>query len=72
MGRNGFKKGESYARGVQSSNSEKVQKLIGGMAPLRRFISNSAQKCLPLFKCKRSMKDFQWIYEIEEAFKKLN
>ena len=43
---------------------KEVQKLTRCIIVLGRFISNSAQKCLPCFKCLRSIKDFRWTKEL--------
>jgi hypothetical protein len=37
-----------------------VQKLIGRVVALIRFIPKAAEKCLPFFHVLRSSKNFQW------------
>ncbi|XP_074327716.1 putative mitochondrial protein AtMg00860 [Apium graveolens] len=49
-----------------------VQKLSGRITALGRFISKSGDKCLPLFKTLRKVKNFKWIDESQEAFEQLN
>ena len=43
-----------------------VQKLIGSIAALNRFVSKAKDKCLPFFKTLK--KAFAWIDECEVAF----
>jgi hypothetical protein len=49
--------------------TKQLQRLIGRIAALNRFISRSTDKCLPFFKILR--KAFMWSEECEEAFGKL-
>ncbi|GKV11566.1 hypothetical protein SLEP1_g22814 [Rubroshorea leprosula] len=57
-----------------------IQRLTGGVAALHRFISKSADKCLPFFKIMRSaaqkdesgkQKKFEWSQECQTAFDEL-
>jgi hypothetical protein len=48
-----------------------VQKLAGRIASLNRFISRSAEKCLPFFKALKGTNNFQWGEEQAKAFEKL-
>ncbi|KAL0349601.1 UNVERIFIED_CONTAM: hypothetical protein Sradi_4109300 [Sesamum radiatum] len=48
-----------------------VQRLIGRMPALSRFISKSAEKGLPFFKTLRKVKDFEWTEECQQAFEEL-
>ncbi|GKV50679.1 hypothetical protein SLEP1_g57376 [Rubroshorea leprosula] len=57
-----------------------IQRLIGRVAALHRFISKSADKCLPFFKIMRSaaqkdesgkQKKFEWSQECQAAFEEL-
>ena len=48
-----------------------VQKLIGCMAALNRFISKLGEKGLPFFKLLKKADKFEWTEEANEAFKKL-
>ena len=48
-----------------------VQKLIGCMAALNRFISRLGEKGLPFFKLLKKIDKFEWTEEANEAFKKL-
>jgi len=50
---------------------KEVQKLAGCVAALGRFMSRSANKCLPFFKVLRSRIPFGWDEEAEKAFQKL-
>ena len=45
---------------------KEVQKLIGRLAALGRFISKSGEKCLPFFKALKKVKDFIWTDEIQK------
>ncbi|GKV53120.1 hypothetical protein SLEP1_g59664, partial [Rubroshorea leprosula] len=48
-----------------------VQRLIGRVVVLHRFISRSAERCLPFFKALREPKNFQWTNECQRAFDEL-
>ncbi|KAL0361575.1 UNVERIFIED_CONTAM: hypothetical protein Sradi_3842000 [Sesamum radiatum] len=48
-----------------------VQRLIGRIAVLSRFISKSAEKSLPFFKTLRKFKNFEWTKECQQAFEEL-
>ncbi|GKV34408.1 hypothetical protein SLEP1_g42783 [Rubroshorea leprosula] len=48
-----------------------VQRLIGRIAALHRFIARSAEKCLPFFKALREPKHFRWTDECQRAFDEL-
>jgi hypothetical protein len=48
-----------------------VQKLIGRMAALNRFISIAAERSLPFFQVLRSSKNFQWSEYQKQAFQEL-
>ncbi|GFY91128.1 hypothetical protein Acr_07g0013240 [Actinidia rufa] len=52
-------------------NIRKVQQLTGRVAALNRFVSKSADKCLPFFKILRKNQIFQWNEESETAFQQL-
>jgi hypothetical protein len=52
-----------------SRTTKQLQRLIGRIAALNRFISRSTDKCLPFFKILRKV--FTWGEECEEAFGKL-
>ena len=45
---------------------KEVQRLIGQVAALNRFISKATDKCLPFFKTLKQA--FQWTDECEVAF----
>ncbi|KAK2998462.1 hypothetical protein RJ639_024206 [Escallonia herrerae] len=49
----------------------KVQELTGRVAALGRFMSKSAEKCLPFFKAIRKAKDFEWTEECQKSFEEL-
>ena len=51
------------------SSTKELQRLNGRIAALNRFVSKSADKCLPFFKILR--KAFEWELEAEEAFQRL-
>ena len=48
-----------------------VQKLMGSLAALRRFISRLAERALPFFKLLRKSGPFSWTEEAEQAFQEL-
>ena len=48
---------------------KEVQKLIGRIAALNRFVSRATDKCLPFFKTLKQA--FAWIDECEAAFQEL-
>ena len=48
---------------------KEVQKLIGRIAALNRFVSKTTDKCLPLFKTLKQV--FSWTDECEAAFQEL-
>ena len=48
-----------------------MQKLIGMMAALNRFISRSAERCKPFFLLLHKWKEFQWSEECVTAFQEL-
>ncbi|XP_018453822.2 uncharacterized protein LOC108824963 [Raphanus sativus] len=50
-------------------NKREVQRLIGRVAALDRFISRSTDKCLPFYDILRGNKRFEWSDECEDAFK---
>ncbi|GLT29657.1 hypothetical protein SLA2020_045080 [Shorea laevis] len=54
-----------------SKTIKDVQRLAGRVAVLHRFISKSAEKCLPFFKALREPKNFQWTSECQQAFDEL-
>lgn len=47
---------------------KEVQKLIGCIATLNRFISNATDKCGPFFNALKVNKHFEWTPQYEEAF----
>ncbi|GFS38889.1 hypothetical protein Acr_00g0059990 [Actinidia rufa] len=48
-----------------------VQQLTGRVAAFNRFVSKSADKCLPFFKILRKSQGFQWNEESKNAFQQL-
>jgi hypothetical protein len=48
-----------------------VQKLMGCLAALSRFISRVAERALPFFKLMRKSRPFVWTNNVEEAFQEL-
>ncbi|XP_024021745.1 protein NYNRIN-like [Morus notabilis] len=53
------------------TKSKKVQRLIGCVATLNRFISKATDKCVPFFDALKGSRRFEWIPQCEEAFQKL-
>lgn len=53
------------------SNVKEVQQLTGRVASLSRFMSKSADRALPFFKCLKKNDKFQWTVECEETFARL-
>ncbi|XP_057503539.1 uncharacterized protein LOC130787093 [Actinidia eriantha] len=54
-----------------SRNIREVQQLTSRVAALNRFVSKSADKCLPFFRILRKNQAFQWDEESEVAFQQL-
>jgi len=52
-------------------NVKDIQKLIGCMAALSRFISRLGEKGLPFFKLPKASENFSWTEEANTAFTKL-
>ena len=52
-------------------NPKEIQRLIGMMAALNRFISRSADKCRPFFLLMNKWKAFEWTEECAQAFQQL-
>ena len=52
-------------------NKREVQRLIGRVAALNRFIPWSTDKCLPFYDVLRGNKKFEWSDKCENAFKQL-
>lgn len=48
-----------------------VHKLNGRVVALRKFISNSLNKCHGFFKILKGKKDFEWMKECEKKFEEL-
>jgi hypothetical protein len=48
-----------------------VQKLIGRVAAINRFIPRAAERILPFFQVLRSTKNFQWCESQKQAFQEL-
>ncbi|KAL0442185.1 UNVERIFIED_CONTAM: hypothetical protein Sradi_0157400 [Sesamum radiatum] len=53
------------------TNINEVQRQIGRMAALTRFISIFAENGLPFFRTLRKVKYFEWIEECQQAFEEL-
>ncbi|KAK3007035.1 hypothetical protein RJ639_017330 [Escallonia herrerae] len=45
--------------------------LMGRIAALSRFLSKSAERCLPFFKALKNIKNFEWTDECQTSFDKL-
>lgn len=50
-------------------NLNEVQKLVGKIEALNKFVSRSNEKCLPLFQALKKVQD--WNIKCEKAFKQL-
>ncbi len=50
---------------------KEVQRLTGRVAALGRFISRSAERCLPFFAALKKPKDFLWSDECQRSFEEL-
>jgi len=53
------------------SNPEEVQKLMGMITAVNRFVLRSADKCGPFFQLLKKWKGFQWTEECDVAFRDL-
>ena len=62
---------EAIRRMKPPTTKKGVQKLTGGLASLNRFISRSAEKCLPFFKALKGTSTMQWGKEQAKAFEAL-
>ncbi|KAG7529698.1 Reverse transcriptase domain [Arabidopsis suecica] len=51
--------------------AREVQRLIGRIAALKRFISRSTDECIPFYQLIRKDKKFDWNEDCEQAFKQL-
>ncbi|KAK2991305.1 hypothetical protein RJ640_024570 [Escallonia rubra] len=50
---------------------KEIQILTGRIAALSRFLSKSAERCLPFFKALKNIKNFEWTDECQTSFDKL-
>ncbi|XP_038973752.1 uncharacterized protein LOC120105406 [Phoenix dactylifera] len=50
---------------------KEVQRLTGRVAALGRFVSRSAERCLPFFATLKKPKDFLWSAQCQQAFEEL-
>src|SRR5207247_281382 len=48
-----------------------VQKLMGCMAALSRFVSHLGERAMPFYKLLKKQDKFQWTSEVQQAFEKL-
>ena len=62
---------EAIRRMQPPTTKKGVQKLVGRLASLNRFISRSAEKSLPFFKVLKGSKNFHWGPEQDKAFEDL-
>ncbi|KAL0394777.1 UNVERIFIED_CONTAM: hypothetical protein Slati_4443900 [Sesamum latifolium] len=53
------------------TNVNELQRLIGRIPALSRFISKAAEKSLPFFKILRKVKNFEWDISCQQAFEEL-
>jgi hypothetical protein len=58
---------EAIMRMEAPQSQKKVQRLIGCMAALSRFISRLGEKGLPVYKLLKKVDKFQWTSEAQEA-----
>ena len=65
------KKIEAISRMKPPTTRKGVQKLTGWLASLNRFISKSAEKCLPFFKALKGSGNLEWGEEQAKAFEDL-
>ncbi|XP_038982200.1 uncharacterized protein LOC120110682 [Phoenix dactylifera] len=56
---------------VPPKTVKEVQRLTGQIAALGRFVSRSAERCLPFFRILKRPKDFLWSEECQQAFEEL-
>ena len=62
---------EAIRRMKPPTTRKGVQKLTGRLASLNRFISKSAEKCLPFFKALKGSGNLEWGKEQANAFEDL-
>ena len=62
---------EAIRRMKPPTTKKGVQKLTSRLASLNRFISRSAEKCLPFFKALKGSGNLQWGEEQAKAFEAL-
>ena len=62
---------EAIKRMKPPTTKKGVQKLTGQLASLNRFISRSAEKCIPFFKALKGSGNMQWGEEQAKAFEAL-
>ncbi|KAK0593315.1 hypothetical protein LWI29_034683 [Acer saccharum] len=62
---------QALARMVSPKTLKDVQKLIGCLASLNRFIAKSTNRCLPFFKALKKGKGVGWNEDCEKAFQAL-
>ncbi|KAL0293069.1 UNVERIFIED_CONTAM: hypothetical protein Sradi_6958500 [Sesamum radiatum] len=60
---------EAIIKMQPSSTTKEVQKLVGRMAALNRFISRSSDKGLPFFKVLKKVDGFSWTEQCQAALK---
>ena len=75
VSRRGIEANPEKIRAIQEMTAPKiikeVQRLAGKVASLNRFVSRSAERCLPFFQVLRRPKDFCWTAECKQAFEEL-
>ena len=62
---------EAIRRMQPPTTKKAVQKLVGRLASLNRFISRSVEKSLPFFKVLKGSENFHWGPEQDKAFEDL-
>ncbi|KAK3014767.1 hypothetical protein RJ639_007952 [Escallonia herrerae] len=63
--------GKSKEKELEKIVREVDRELTGRVAALGRFMSKSAEKCLPFFKAIRKAKDLEWTEECQKSFEEL-
>src|SRR5579862_4269694 len=62
---------EALAKMVSPKTLKDVQRLIGCLASLNRFIAKSTDRCLPFFKALKKGKGVEWNEDYEKVFQAL-
>ncbi|KAG1362038.1 putative mitochondrial protein [Cocos nucifera] len=75
VSRRGIEANPQKIRAIRKMTTPKtikeVQRLAGKVASLNRFVSRSAERCMPFFEIFRRPKNFSWTVECQQAFEEL-